>query len=87
MALDERRVKFIPTFYTGRNTEYQETDPKVHGIDSKVHGVGPKIHKIDPKICRVDSEIHKFEHHVNNLYVEDTDAEEVFFAGAHCGSS
>jgi len=29
-------------------------------------------------------EIKELEHHVNDLYVEKTDAEEVFFAGAHC---
>ena len=59
LALDERRVRFIPLFYAGGNCEHQE----------------------------FDSRVHEFENHVNGLYVEDTDAEEVFFAGAHCGLS
>ncbi|KAF9644019.1 hypothetical protein BDM02DRAFT_3122619 [Thelephora ganbajun] len=56
MALDERRVKFIPSFCPGGKSKHQ----------------------------KIDSEVYEYEYHSNNLYVEDTDIEEVFFAGAHC---
>lgn len=57
LALDERRVKFIPSF----------------------HG-GPL------KSNESDCEIDRYESQVNGLNVTPTDVQEVFFAGAHCGT-
>ena len=56
LALDERRVKFIPSFYDG----------------------------LQPN--EADCEVHKYESEVNGVDVIATDVQEVFFAGAHCGT-
>ena len=57
LALDERRVKFIPSFYGG---------------------------PLQPS--EADCEVHKYESEVNGIDVIATDVQEVFFAGAHCGT-
>ena len=63
VALDERRVKFAPTYY-GTKTSKDE----------------------DPKDKR-DRPVKEPKNVAESLCVHATDAEEVFFAGAHCGGS
>ena len=82
LALDERRVKFIPSFCTGGK-------PKPTRVDSKVseHSeIASKnsAHKI--KRREVSGKSSQFESHINAMNGQETDVEEVFFAGAHCGT-
>ena len=61
LALDERRVKFIPTFWGAGSEPKQQ------------------------KECPTHRTKHEITERIENLHVEATDVEEVFFAGAHCG--
>ena len=81
LSLDERRVKFIPSFCTvGRpkhegDDDFSKNDKVVH---ENGHHNGP--HGIER---REDSE--GYERGVNALTGSETDVKEVFFAGVHCG--
>ena len=82
LALDERRVKFIPSFCTGGK-------PKPTRVDSKVSehsevASQPSTHKIKKR--EVSGKSSQFEDSINAMSGQETDVEEVFFVGAHCGT-
>lgn len=80
LALDEHRVKFIPSFCTGKGKakDIKATD-HIDPLDQQHH------HKVEQRERSGDS--YKYETHINELTGPDTDVEEVFFAGAHCGTN
>jgi adenylate cyclase len=80
LALDERRVKFIPSFYQSGKSKHDHTDSEhqqVNSIDQKTNGT----------IQRTNSNSNReFECRRNAMLGKETDVQEVFFAGAHCGT-
>lgn len=85
LALDERRVKFMPFFCTGGGRKLKKTDSKVsqnHDGPSDEHA-DHHHHKLGRREMSGSSS-HEYETQVNALTGPDTDVEEVFFAGAHC---
>ena len=80
LALDEHRVKFVPFFCTGGKPKEQATETTVSDprISEDSH------HKIERR--QRSGASHEYEAHVNSMTGPDTDVEEVFFAGAHCGT-
>jgi hypothetical protein len=82
LALDERRVKFMPFFCTtpGKVKDGLET------LDSTISNQTEDLRQRKTTTGRGRSESSlDFETGVNALTGPDTDVEEVFFAGAHCG--
>jgi len=81
LALDERRVKFMPFFCTtpGKVKDGLET------LDSTISNQTEDLRQRKTATGRGRSESSlDFETGVNALTGPDTDVEEVFFAGAHC---
>jgi hypothetical protein len=83
LSLDEHRVKFIPFFCTGK--------PKRDATDSKTSQPDDAAsqnhrHKVERRQHSEGSQAEEYENHVNALTGPDSDVEEVFFAGAHCGT-
>ena len=76
LALDERRVKFIPTLHgsSRKPKDSEHEDPKSKDLKPE-----------DPKPEEADSEVLKYESKINDLDTP-TDVKEVFFAGAHRGT-
>ena len=70
LALDEHRVKFIPFFYS-RPVNGQSPNDDVHQRTER------KMHSWTAL---------EYEYRQNSITGPDTDVEEVFFAGAHCGA-
>jgi len=86
LALDERRVKFIPSFCTGGKPKPARVDSKVSESKVSEHSEMPSknsAHKI--KRRELSGKSSQFENHINAMSGQETDVEEVFFAGAHCG--
>lgn len=80
LSLDEHRVKFIPFFCTGGKPKKKKTDSASEAvIDENNH------HKVERRQRSGGS--YEYETHVNEMSGPDTDVEEVFFSGAHCGTS
>ena len=77
MSLDERRVKFRPSHYTG-TSEIGNGGAEIPREDMK-ESSGDTVADENPRRSS-DSEMEG--HFMNN---EETAFEEVFFAGAHCG--
>jgi uncharacterized protein (DUF2235 family) len=78
LALDERRVKFVPSFYqSGKpkhshsSSECQQTTSMDQISNSKIQRTGSFL---DPECFR------------SAMLEPETDVKEVFFAGAHCGT-
>ena len=83
LALDEHRVKFIPSFCTGGKPKPQKQDTKV-----SEHNDGASVNSHNKMERRQRSgKSYEYELHVNAMTGSETDVEEVFFAGAHCGTS
>ena len=82
LALDERRVKFIPSFYAGGKAERERADSKVSEDSESINEKGH--HKIG-KRQRFERS-YEYELYINAMNGQETDAEEVFFSGAHCGT-
>ena len=81
LALDERRVKFMPFFCTtpGKPKDGGAADSKISN-----QAEGHRHPKTVTGRERSDTSL-DYESGVNALTGPDTDVEEVFFAGAHCG--
>ena len=81
LALDERRVKFIPSFCTNGKSKGQRVESTVSdhskGVSENSH------HKVERR--QLSGKSYEYETHVNSMSGRETDVEEVFFAGAHCG--
>jgi len=80
LALDERRVKFIPSFCTGGAPKREKGEGNVPE-HSDVASVDSH-NKIERRERSGASS--RFELQVNHMTGPPTDVEEVFFAGAHC---
>jgi uncharacterized protein (DUF2235 family) len=79
LALDEHRVKFVPFFCTGGKPKPKlQTDTKASEVVTE-----DAHHKIARRERSGAS--HEYENHVNAMTGPESDVEEVFFAGAHCG--
>ena len=80
ISLDERRVKFRPFFYTGKTNRGNGQRPKGpgHNVESSGDTLVGEVHKSSGKVY--DDEMR-----ANAVREQETDWEEVFFAGAHCG--
>ena len=81
LALDERRVKFIPFFWTSGKSEVKTPDT-LHLCPGRSTSEDPH-HKIERgersgASCECETR-------VDAITGPPTDVEEVFFAGAHCG--
>jgi hypothetical protein len=81
LALDEHRVKFLPFFCTVK--------PKMDSTNTKVSDPGHSVseHSHHKPARREVSEESVFEDGQNILTGPDTDVQEVFFSGAHCGTA
>jgi uncharacterized protein (DUF2235 family) len=80
LALDEHRVKFIPSFCTGGKRKHNTTDTKAsHPDDITSQSSHNKIERRERSGAS-----YEYETHVNTMTGPDTDVEEVFFIGAHC---
>ena len=91
IALDEHRVKFIPSYFTGGETEKEKKERKARERDESVtvSGYNEAVSEETPLMIeeRTASESSfKFEKYVNKTSGQVTDVKEVFFAGAHCGT-
>ena len=82
LALDERRVKFFPSFCTGGKPKVEKTDTKT----SEHSDVASKDSHNRIERRQRSGKSYEYELHVNSLTGPETDVEEVFFAGAHCGT-
>ena len=82
LALDERRVKFIPSFCTSGGK------PKPTRTGSKVseQSEAASVHSTNKMKRERSGKSIEYEDHVNAMTGQETDVEEVFFAGAHCGT-
>jgi len=79
LALDERRVKFIPYFYIGGKPKMTDSEVSEHTEVVNRSSAG----RMERVWSGASSE---FENEVNATTGSETDVEEVFFAGAHCGT-
>ena len=80
LALDERRVKFIPSFCTSENSEEEQgTESKDSEHDKTISE--DSHHEIESGQPSGPSEFD-----IKAMVEQETDIEEVFFAGAHCGT-
>jgi hypothetical protein len=82
LALDEHRVKFIPSFCTGGKPKHKEADSKASEHNEVMSEIGQL--RIDRR--QESGTSYKHELHVNVMIGQPTDVEEVFFAGAHAGT-
>ena len=84
LALDEHRVKFIPSFCTGGKPKAARTETKVseHSVAASENS-NDKNNKMERR--QRSGKSYEYELHVNAMTGSETDVEEVFFAGAHCG--
>ena len=82
LSLDERRVKFIPSFCTSGKPKPQRADSKV---SEQSVAVSENSHNKMERRQR-SGKSYEYELHVNSMTGQETDVEEVFFAGAHCGT-
>lgn len=82
LALDEHRVKFMPFFYTGRKPKHRYTD--IHAFELS-DAAGGDISDVIGGL-KESAGVADFEVHINTMTGPDTNVEEVFFAGAHCGT-
>jgi len=79
LALDECRVRFIPSFYAGGIPKRTDSEVSEHSEVISQNGA-PRMER---EWSGASSE---YENQVNAMTGPDTDVEEVFFAGAHCGT-
>ena len=79
LALDECRVKFIPYFYHGGIPKRPDSEVSENSEVIDRNGAG----RMQRLWSGASSE---FENQINANTGPDTDVEEVFFAGAHCGT-
>jgi len=79
LALDERRVKFIPSFYGGGIIKRTDSEVSEH---SEVVNRNRR-NGLERESSGASSD---YEDQVNATTGSTTDVEEVFFAGAHCGT-
>ena len=84
LSLDEHRVKFIPFFCTGGKPKQDPTDTKASHPDDPVGH--DRRHQMERRQHSEGSQAEEYENQVNTLTGPDSDVEEVFFAGAHCGT-
>ena len=82
LALDERRVKFVPSYCTGGKAKKERTETKISEHSEAVSEIG---HDRMERRQR-SGKSYEYELHVNSMTGAETDVEEVFFAGAHCGT-
>ena len=82
LALDEHRVKFLPSFCTGGKPKAERTETKTS--DHSDVPSGNSHNKIERR--QRSGKSYEYENHVNAMTGPETDVEEVFFAGAHCGT-
>ncbi|KAF9645435.1 hypothetical protein BDM02DRAFT_3101283 [Thelephora ganbajun] len=80
LALDERRVKFFPSFCTGGKPKQERTDTQVSEHSKATSD--SSHHKIERR--QRSGKSYEYELHVNAMTGPETNVEEVFFAGAHC---
>ena len=80
LSLDERRVKFIPFYCTSGKPKPQRTDSKTSEAASEK---GPQ--KLERR--QTSGASYHWELGVNDATGPPTNVKEVFFAGAHCGTS
>jgi uncharacterized protein (DUF2235 family) len=80
LALDERRVKFIPFFYTLAPDDKTDTKSAVsEPVTEGSHHKGERRERHGAS--------YEYENRINAMSGPNTDVEEVFFAGVHCGTS
>ena len=83
LALDERRVKFIPSFHTSGGK------PKAERADRRVSDHSEVVSKDsynEIEELQRSAKPNSSELHVNAMAGTETDVEEVFFAGVHSGT-
>jgi uncharacterized protein (DUF2235 family) len=78
LALDERRVKFTPSFYKSGKPKHDHTNPEGQQANPMDQGTNPTILMTNPG--------RESDHGRSDKLEPETDVEEVFFAGAHCGT-
>ena len=92
IALDEHRVKFIPSYFTGGETEKEKKEREERErINATVSDRKAAIsegshHKMERRTASESSFVFEYETGVNASSGQITDVKEVFFAGAHCGT-
>ena len=84
LALDEHRVKFMPFFYVGRKLKHWYTKIQAFELTDAAGG-GIDISDVIGGLWK-SAAVSNFEVHMNTMTGPDTNVEEVFFAGAHCGT-
>ena len=82
LSLDEHRVKFIPFFCTGGKHKHNATDTEAFEPDDDT--TQDHHHKMGERERSGAS--FEYENHVNAMTGPDSDVEEVFFTGVHCGA-
>ena len=80
LSLDERRGKFIPYFCTGGKSQQERTDARI-----SERGEVASVNKIERR--QRSGKTYEYEIHVNAMTEPETDIQEVFFAGVHCGNA
>lgn len=80
LALDERRVKFFPSFCTGGKSKAEKRETKI----SEHSDVASMDSHNRMERRQRSGKSYEYELHVNAMTGTETDVEEVFFAGAHC---
>ena len=78
LALDERRVKFTPSFYKSGKLKQDHTDPEGQQANPMVQETNTTI--------QITNSGRDSEHGRSDKLEPETDVQEVFFAGAHCGT-
>ena len=80
VSLDERRVKFRPFFYTGKPNRGNGQSPESpgHSAESSGDTLVAEGHTSSEKVCNDEMR-------ASPVRRQETDFEEVFFAGVHCG--
>ena len=82
LSLDEHRVKFVPFFWTGEKPNQDATGTMASG-----HNDPARDHRrVERRGRERSGSSFVYETRVNSTAGQDTDVEEVFFAGAHCGT-
>ena len=79
LSLDERRVKFFPSFCTGGKSKKDKVSEQSDIASVNSHK------KIERR--QKSGTSYEYELHVNAMTGPETDVEEVFFAGVHCGNA
>ena len=80
LSLDERRVKFIPSFCTSGGPECCRDVPENSEAIPENSRRNRRRRIEEPTMSEAEYEVR-----VNALTGSETDVEEVFFAGVHCG--